>query len=300
MTPRTAKPGTIDKAGTAPKEKIRSPKEEIGQAKVRIDKAQPKTSPSKTSPSKSPPSKSPLDKAALEKALGHKFTNPRLLGLAVTHASMRATGDRTAPESGNDNERLEFLGDRVLGLAVAEMLTKAFPKAEEGELARRYNRLVRREACAEVAVALDLGRHLVLSEGEADSGGRAKLTILADACEALLGAVFLDKGFEAARKVVQRLWQPRMGNEARDRPDPKSALQEWAQGLGLVIPVYVVTDRKGPDHAPHFTAEVRLPGRKAAAGEGTSKRLAEQSAATAFLLREKVWRESFDGDQPQS
>ena len=235
----------------------------------------------------------------LEKALGHRFANLELLDTALTHASMRSTGDRTPSEAGHDNERLEFLGDRVLGLAVAEMLTQSFPRADEGELARRYNRLVRREACAEVAIALDLGRHLVLSEGEADSGGRAKLTILADACEALLGAIFLDGGFEAARLVVQRHWQPRLDSDERDRPDPKSALQEWAQGLGMAIPVYAVTGRQGPDHAPHFTAEVRISGRKPAAGQGTSKRLAEQEAASAFLLREGVWQESGDGDRPQ-
>ena len=234
----------------------------------------------------------------LEKALGHRFSNAGLLEIALTHSSMRAGGDRVVGEGG-DNERLEFLGDRVLGLAIADMLTTAFPHAAEGELARRYNRLVRREACAEVATQLDLGRYLVLSEGEADSGGRAKITILADACEALLGAIFLDRGFDQARKVVLRLWQPRLDNEERDRPDPKSALQEWAQGLGFAIPTYTVTDRKGPDHAPHFTAEVRISGRKPASGEGTSKRLAEQAAAMSFLVREKVWQESSDGTRKQ-
>lgn len=228
---------------------------------------------------------------ALEKALGHAFANAGLLTVALTHASMRTNDDLE-----HDNERLEFLGDRVLGLAIAEILTGAFPDANEGELARRFNRLVRRETCADVALSLDLGRYLTLSDGEADSGGREKLTILADACEALLGAVFLDGGFEAARRVVRGLWQPRLIKEERDRPDPKSALQEWAQGLGMAIPVYTVTGREGPDHAPRFKAEVRISGRKPAAGEGTSKRLAEQAAATAFLLREKVWQENGEND----
>jgi ribonuclease III len=223
----------------------------------------------------------------LEKALGHRFSDAELLTTALTHASMRSNGDMA-----HDNERLEFLGDRVLGLAIAEILTEVFPAANEGELARRFNRLVRRETCAEVATDLDLGRFLVLSDGEAVSGGRAKATILADACEALLGAVFQDGGFAAARDVVRKLWQPRLAVEVRDLPDPKSALQEWAQGLGMAIPVYVVTGRDGPDHAPRFKAEVRIPGRKPAAGEGTSKRLAEQAAATVFLLREKVWQEN--------
>ncbi len=125
---------------------------------------------------------------------------------------------------------------------------------------------------------LDLGRYVLLSEGEADSGGRAKVTILADACEALLGAVFLDGGFAPSREVIRKLWQPRLSREERDLPDPKSALQEWAQGLGMAIPVYAVTGRDGPDHAPRFRAEVRIPGRKPAAGEGTSKRLANEQA----------------------
>ena len=232
--------------------------------------------------------------ASLEKVLGHRFANTDLLEMALTHASIRSNADRAKTEATIDNERLEFLGDRVLGLAIAEMLTNAFPGAAEGELARRYNRLVRRETCADVAVSLDLGKYLILSEGEADSGGRTKATILADACEALLGAIFLDGGFAPARKVVQRHWQSRLAAEERDKPDPKSALQEWAQGLGLAIPLYEVTDRRGPDHAPHFTAQVRIAGRKPASGEGRSKRLAEQAAATAFLLREKLWPENGD------
>ncbi len=137
----------------------------------------------------------------LEKALGHRFKNQKLIEMALTHASMRG-----GKVQHSDNERLEFIGDRVLGLVIAETLSERFPSASEGELARRYNRLVRGEACARVARTVGLGQHLILSESEAGSGGRAKGTILADAMEAILGAIFLDAGFEPARAAVRRLW----------------------------------------------------------------------------------------------
>jgi ribonuclease-3 len=141
-----------------------------------------------------------------------------------------------------------------------------------------------------VARELDLGPLLVLSEAEADSGGRGKETILADACEALLGAIFLEAGYETARQVVRTLWGARVGASAADATDAKSLLQEWAQGQGLDLPAYVEIDRQGPDHAPRFTAEVRIRGRKPARGEGASKRSAEQAAACAMLDREGVWK----------
>ena len=206
-----------------------------------------------------------------------------MLERALTHASVR--GGKTER---SDNERLEFIGDRVLGLAIAEILNQQYPDASEGELARRYNRLVRGEACAKVSRAIGLGVHLILSESEADSGGREKTTILADAAEALLGAVFLDAGFEKARTVVRKLWQDQSEPVPEVAVDAKSALQEWAQGQGLALPKYIVVSRKGPDHAPHFTAEVTISGREPAQGEGASKRIAEQEAATALLSREGV------------
>ena len=220
----------------------------------------------------------------LEKALGHRFKNQQLLEIALTHASMRGgKGQRS------DNERLEFIGDRVLGLAIAEVLSERFPAASEGELARRYNRLVRGEACARVARALGLGPFLILSDSESGSGGRAKGTILADAMEALLGAIFLDAGFDAARGAVRRLWEPQAHDQPTAAgPDAKSALQEWAQGQGLALPQYVEVERLGPDHAPRFTSEVRIDGRPPARGEGASKRAAEQAAARALLEREGV------------
>jgi ribonuclease III len=219
----------------------------------------------------------------LETKLGHRFKDVAMLERALTHASVR--GGKTER---SDNERLEFIGDRVLGLAIAEILNKQYPDASEGELARRYNRLVRGEACAKVSRAIGLGAHLILSESEADSGGREKTTILADAAEALLGAVFLDGGFEKARTVVRKLWQDQSEPVPEVAVDAKSALQEWAQGQGLALPKYIVVSRKGPDHAPHFTAEVTISGRGPAQGEGASKRIAEQEAATALLSREGV------------
>lgn len=222
---------------------------------------------------------------ALETRLGYKFEDRDLLERALTHSSARSMKTGVA-----DNERLEFLGDRVLGLAVAELLSEAFAVASEGELAKRFNHLVRGEACAEVARALGVGPHLILSESEAESGGRDKETILADACEALLAAIFLEAGFATARDVVRRLWTPRIEKLPAEPADPKSALQEWAQGSGLALPAYKEVHRAGPDHAPKFTSEVRIGKAHAAQGMGASKRAAEQDAAAALLVREGVWK----------
>ena len=219
----------------------------------------------------------------LEARLGYAFKDRALLKKALTHASVRQASAKR-----RDNERLEFLGDRVLGLAVAELLSELYPAANEGELARLYNRLVRGGTCAEVARSLDLGPSLVLSESEASSGGRDKETILADACEALLGAIFLEAGYDKAREVVRTHWGARLEGSPGEAADAKSALQEWAQGQGLDLPQYVEVAREGPDHAPRFTAEVRIKGKKPARGEGASKRAAEQAAATALLAREGV------------
>jgi ribonuclease-3 len=224
----------------------------------------------------------------LEARLGHAFKDRALLKKALTHASVRQASAKR-----RDNERLEFLGDRVLGLAVAELLSEVYPAATEGQLARLYNRLVRGGTCAEVARSLDLGPSLVLSDSEAGSGGRDKDTILADACEALLGAIFLEAGYEKSRQVVRQHWGAKLeGSPAAETADAKSALQEWAQGQGLDLPQYEEVERQGPDHAPRFTAEVRIKGKKPARGEGANKRAAEQAAATNLLVREGVWRQS--------
>ena len=221
----------------------------------------------------------------LENALGCRFKDKKLYERALTHASVRTgRGPRL------DNERLEFLGDRVLGLVIAAHLHAALPDVREGDLARRFNRLVCGERCTEVARAIDLGRFLILSDGEAESGGRDKDTILADAIEAVLGAVFLDAGFEQAREVVEHLWGDHLNGVTVTLVDAKSALQEWAQAKGLPLPGYSVVSREGPDHAPQFIAEVRVKGITPITGTGTSKRQAEQSAATALLEREAVWK----------
>jgi ribonuclease III len=236
----------------------------------------------------------------LEKAIGYTFKNRELFSHALTHASVRSgkqPAGKTKPEkadpkrkagqaavvSAHDNERLEFLGDRVLGLAIAELLWSTYPTDSEGQLAKRFNGLVRGETCAAIGRTIGLGPFLILSGSEADSGGRAKDTILADAVEALLGALFIEAGFDKAREVVRRLWLPLLDDMPEATTDPKSALQEWAQGQGLPLPRYTEVTRQGPDHAPHFVSEVRVPGHPPARGEGPSKRIAEQAAATAML-----------------
>jgi ribonuclease III len=228
-------------------------------------------------------------KTEVEKAIGYTFKDRALLTTALTHASAR-----TAAKPRSDYERLEFLGDRVLGLAVAEMLNEAFPQASEGDLARKFNRLVRGGTCAAVALRIGLGAQLVLSESEAVHGGRAKETILADAMEAILGAIFTEAGFSAARSVVRSLWGDLLEGLPAVAVDPKSALQEWAQGRGLKLPEYKESARKGPDHAPRFITQVRVDGFEPTTGEGTSKRAAEQAAATEFLKRQNVWTDTMN------
>lgn len=226
----------------------------------------------------------------LSARLGHEFSDPALLKLALTHASARASA---RPDE--DNERLEFLGDRVLGLAVAEILSDRFPKAREGELARWFNHLVRAETCAEIAQEWELGDFILMSGGEAGSGGRRKKTILANTCEAVLGAIFADAGYEAAKGVIQRFWEKQLGALDAAALDAKSVLQEWAQGRRLPLPRYLEVAREGPDHAPRFTAEVQVDGVAPERGQGPNKREAEQAAALAMLVREGVWQAPPDG-----
>ena len=225
----------------------------------------------------------------LEATLGYSFQSRALLERALTHASTRT--DKAPAE---DNERLEFLGDRVLGLAIAELLVEMDSSATEGALARRFNRLVRKDACATIARNLDLGPSLKLSASEEESGGRDKDTILADAIEALLAAIFDEAGYKVVRDVVRRLWAPLISGLPETSVDPKSALQEWAQGRGKDLPRYIQVSRDGPDHAPHFTTEVQINGHKPARGHGASKRAAEQAAATVLLCREGVWEKPND------
>jgi ribonuclease III len=219
----------------------------------------------------------------LEERIGHGFAEKSLLDSALTHISALSGKSRAA-----SYQRLEFLGDHVLGLVVSDMLFRAFPKADEGELSRRLADLVRRETCADVARALDLGAAIKLGASEANAGGRRRLAILADVCEALIGAVFIDGGYPAAATMIERLWSERMRTPARPLRDAKTVLQEWAQGRGLPTPSYREVERTGPHHDPEFRVAVALPDLEPAEGVGRSKRAAEQAAAAAMLTREGV------------
>jgi ribonuclease-3 len=220
--------------------------------------------------------------ADLEARLGYKFRDAELAARALTHLSAPATTGYGRLDS---YQRLEFLGDRVLGLAIAEMLYEAFPQASEGELSMRLATLVRRETCAEVAREWDVGSHIVLGAGEAQAGGRKKAAILSDIAESLIGAVFIEAGFEIARQLVARSWRARMHAVEEPERDAKTTMQEWAQARALHAPSYVEIDRSGPPHAPLFTIQVSLEGFEPAQGSASSKRAAEQAAAHAFMAR---------------
>jgi ribonuclease-3 len=219
----------------------------------------------------------------LEERIGHSFAETSLLESALTHISALSGKSRAS-----SYQRLEFLGDHVLGLAVSDMLYRAFPKADEGELSRRLADLVRRESCADVARSLELGAVIKLGTSEANAGGRVRLAILADVCEALIGAVFIDGGYPAAAAMIERLWSERMRTPARPLRDAKTVLQEWAQARGLPTPSYREVERTGPHHDPEFRVAVALPDLDPAEGIGRSKRAAEQAAAAAMLAREGV------------
>jgi ribonuclease-3 len=221
------------------------------------------------------------DLAQLEASVGHVFADKELLRWALTHVS-------AATQRADSYERLEFLGDRVLGLAIAHMIYADFPDDSEGELSRRLAALVRKETCAEVAELWGVGPHIRLGDGEAQTGGRKKRAILGDVCEAIIGAVFLDGGAPAAEAIVQAAFGPKMREAGRVLRDAKTALQEWAQARRLAPPRYRLTARSGPDHAPSFELVVEIEGFEAATGTGTSKRAAEQAAAAAFMAREGV------------
>lgn len=218
------------------------------------------------------------DELALAERLGHRFADGEFLDQALTHGS-------AATPARPDNQRLEFLGDRVLGLIVAEALLDTFPGETEGALAPRFNALVRRETLAEVADELGLGAQLRLGRSESLTGGRRKAAILADAMEALIAAVYLDGGFEAARKVVLTHWRRRIREAGGTELDAKTRLQEWAQARGLGTPAYRQTDREGPDHAPRFTVEAALATGERATGSAATKKAAQQAAAETLLER---------------
>ncbi len=216
------------------------------------------------------------DLRAFQDRIGHRFSQPDLLIRALTHASVSSPARR-------DNQRLEFLGDRVLGLVMATALLDHDRAATEGQLAPRFNALVRKETCADVARQVDLGAVLKLGRSEMLSGGRRKQALLGDAMEAVIAAIYRDAGFEVAGAVIRRLWGDRITRVEADARDAKTALQEWAQARGQNPPDYVELARSGPDHAPLFTIAARLQnGREAQASAG-SKRQAEQVAASALL-----------------
>ena len=238
-----------------------------------------------------PPRRRRKTPPGFEERIGYKFKDAALLEQALTHISA-LTGSRNRSGS---YQRLEFLGDHVLGLVVSDMLFGAFPKADEGELSRRLADLVRKEACADVARAIELGEAIRLGSSESNAGGRSRTAILADVCEALIGAIFIDGGYKAASEVIGRLWEQRMRVPTRPLRDAKTILQEWAQARGLPTPNYREVERKGPDHDPEFRVTVELPNRPPAEGQGRSKRAAEQAAAAAMLTREGVKAERLDG-----
>ncbi|HEV7352490.1 MAG TPA: ribonuclease III [Brevundimonas sp.] len=224
--------------------------------------------------------------AALTQRLGHRFQDPALLEQALTHPSVgegAGQGARTPP----DNQRLEFLGDRVLGLLAAESLMRRYPEADEGDLSARLHALVDKPACARAAETLGIGPALRLSPGEAKSGGRRREGALGDAMEAVLAALYLDGGLEAARQVFESAWNDMLRSPPpRAVVNPKSALQEWAMKQALPLPTYRITGRTGSDHAPTFTVEAAVQGYPPLTAEGRSRQDAEKAAATALLKRE--------------
>lgn len=227
--------------------------------------------------------------AELERRLGHGFTDRDLLEQALTHASVGEGSDKAAGKPSRDNQRLEFLGDRVLGLLVAERLMRDFPEADEGEMSARLHALVDKATCARAAETMGVGPALRLSPGETRQGGRKRDGVLGDAMEAILAAVYFDAGLLAAKTVFERAWATELAAPpTRAVSNPKSALQEWALGTGRSLPVYRVTERTGSDHAPTFTVEVIVEGVEPLTARGRSRQEAEKAAAAALLNRESV------------
>jgi ribonuclease-3 len=219
---------------------------------------------------------------ALQARLGHVFADQKLLERALTHSSV---GD--GANKGGDNERLEFLGDRVLGLLAAEYVTKGFPEAREGQLSPMLHALVERGACARVARRIGLPDALRLAAGETRQGGRDNDTILGDAMEAVIAALYLEAGLERTREVWLNAWADELASPADlKRQNPKSALQEWAQGQGRPLPIYRVVETSGPAHAPSFTVEAVVEGCDPVRADGPSRQAAEKAAAMKLLARE--------------
>jgi ribonuclease-3 len=229
-----------------------------------------------------------LSAEELRHIIGYEFNRHELLEEALTHPSAlvpeRRRRRRPTPVK-RDFERLEFLGDRVLGLLIADHLWRRFEAEPEGDLTRRHTHLVRREALVRVAETIGLGRYLVLSRAEATAGAAGNPGILADACEALIAAIYLDGGFEAASAFVRRFWEPLIDEMEEPPRDPKTALQEWVQARGLALPAYELVATSGPDHAPLFTVAAYVAGGDPATATASSKRSAEAKAAAILLDR---------------
>jgi ribonuclease III len=223
--------------------------------------------------------------AETEARIGYTFVDPALLTTAFTHVSALKPATRHRADS---YQRLEFLGDHVLGLIVSDMLYRAFPRADEGELSKRLADLVRKESCADVAQSLGLFDDIKLGMVKAVEGARLRTSVLGDICEAVIGAIYLDGGYQAARQFVERNWTERMRKLRRPLRDPKTVLQEWAQSRGLPTPVYREIERTGPHHDPQFRVAVDLPGLASAEGLGGNKRAAEKAAASVMIEREGV------------
>ncbi|MCR4267932.1 ribonuclease III [Nitratireductor sp. ZSWI3] len=222
---------------------------------------------------------------AISACTGFDFRDAALVEQAMTHASARG-------KAGADYQRLEFLGDRVLGLAVAELLYEMFPQAPEGELSVRLNGLVNAETLAEIADVLKISPLIHIGSDLRAAASRKQVNLRADVMEALLAVIYLEGGLEAARAFIRRNWSLRARSEEAARRDPKTALQEWAHQVSGATPVYAVEQREGPDHDPIFSVAVRVKGYEPAHGRGRSKREAEQAAATGMLEREGVWDKS--------
>lgn len=225
----------------------------------------------------------PEERAQLEKAIGHEFRSKERLDRAVTHSSSRTS-------KGTNYERLEFLGDRILGLCVAELLFTSFTDADEGELSVRLNQLVSAATCAEVADSLELHKYIRTGADVKKVTGSRMLNVRADVVESLIAALYLDGGLEAARRFVLANWSERATKAGAAKRDAKTELQEWAHARFQVTPVYKVVDRSGPDHDPRFTVVVEVSGVAPETGVERSKRTAEQVAATKLLEREGVWK----------
>jgi ribonuclease-3 len=220
----------------------------------------------------------PAPSSALEKLIGHTFADQNLLQTALTHSS---TGADT------NYERLEFLGDRVLGLVIAELLYKRFPDEAEGDMAKRLAALAQGEFLADIASEIELGTYIHFSESEELAGGAANDHILADVFESVIGALYLDSGFTACQTLIERLWGDRLDIMKTPPQHPKTTLQEWAQSESLPLPTYKIVKQHGPDHAPIFDVELKVQGYDPLIAQGRSRQVAEKQAAADFIANQK-------------